>query len=84
MKAEELLPIIVKALVKNPDQVKVEKTVNEMGTILTIHCDKEDIKYIVGRRGKTFRALRTITYNVGAKNKQKVTIIIHEEKKEKE
>lgn len=65
---QEFVEYVVRAIVSNPDEVKVERTVDEMGVLLTLHIHQEDMGYVIGRQGQTARAIRTLLKIVGAKN----------------
>ena len=75
---QEFLELMAKAIVSNPDKVSVERTVDEMGVLLTLKIDQSDMGYIIGRRGQTAQALRTLLKIVGAKNNARVNLKIYE------
>ncbi len=76
MKDKEFLEMIVKAIVSNPDAVVVDRTVDEMGVLLTLKIDQQDMGYVIGRRGQTAQAIRTLLKIVGAKNNSRVNLKI--------
>ena len=69
---------IIKAIVNNPDEVKVTRTVDERGVLLTLDVNPTDIGYVIGRRGNTIRAVRTLLKVVGAKNNALVNLKVNE------
>ena len=69
---------VVKELVANPNDVKVERTVDEMGVLLTLSVNPEDLGYVIGRKGQTVTALRTLVRIVGAKNDARTTLKVNE------
>ena len=69
---------IVKAIVANPNDVKTDRTVDEMGVLITLHLNQADMGYVIGRQGQTARAIRTLLKIVGAKNNARVNLKIHE------
>lgn len=69
---------IVKAIVNHPDKVKVTRTVDERGVLITLDVEPTDIGYVIGRRGNTIRAIRTLLKVVGAKNNALVNLKINE------
>lgn len=69
---------VVKALVDNPDDVKVTRVVDEMGVLLTLDINKEDMGKIIGRSGATAKAIRTLLRVVGMKNNARVNLKINE------
>ena len=75
---QEFLEYTVKALVDNPEQVKVTRTVDEMGVLLTLECGAADMGKIIGRQGNTAKAVRTLLRVVGMKNNSRVNLKINE------
>ena len=74
----EFVEYIVKAIVQNPNDVKVDRTVDEMGVLLTLNINPADMGQIIGRKGQTARAIRTLLKIVGAKNNARVNLKIVE------
>jgi uncharacterized protein len=72
------LEYVVKGLVDNPDAVKVVRTVDEMGVLLTLDVDAADMGKIIGRSGNTAKAIRTLLRVVGMKNNSRVNLKINE------
>jgi len=72
------LEYVAKAVVGNPDAVSVVRTVDEMGVLLTLKLDPQDMGYIIGRKGQTAQAIRTLLKIVGAKNNARVNLKIEE------
>lgn len=77
-KDKEFLEILVKAIVAHPEDVKVERNIDEMGVLLTLKINPEDMGYVIGRRGQTAQAIRTLLRIVGAKNNARVNLKIYE------
>jgi len=75
---QEFIEMVVKAIVSNPEDVKTERKVDEMGVLITLHINPEDMGYVIGRGGQTARALRTLLKIVGAKNNARVNLKIYE------
>lgn len=78
MKDQEFVEYVVKALVDNPDQVKVDRRVDEMGVLITLDVASADMGKIIGRDGATAKALRTLLRVVGMKNSARVNLKINE------
>ncbi len=78
MKQKELIEFIAKSLVDNPDHVNVAEKEGEEETILELTVDKEDIGKIIGRQGKTARAIRTLVGAVSAKTHKRALFEIAE------
>ena len=77
-KDQEFLEYVVKALVDNPDSVKVDRKVDEMGVLMTLDVHAEDMGKIIGRSGATAKALRTLLRVVGMKNNARVNLKVNE------
>ena len=69
---------IVKSIVNHPDKIKTERTVDEMGVLITLRADPSDMGYVIGRSGQTARSIRTLLKIVGAKNNARVNLKIIE------
>ena len=74
----EFVEFVVKSLVDHPDEVKTERTVDEMGVLISLHLNQEDMGQVIGRQGQTAKALRTLLRVVGAKHKARVNLKIVE------
>ncbi len=77
-KDQEFVEYIVKALVDHPEDVKTERVVDEMGVLVTLHLNPEDMGQVIGRMGQTAKAIRTLLRVVGAKRKARVNLKIYE------
>lgn len=77
-KDKEFLEFVIKALVDHPDDVKIERKVDEMGVLLTLKVNPEDMGQIIGRQGSTVRAIRSLLRIVGLKNHARVNLKIEE------
>lgn len=75
---QAFLEYVVKGLVDTPDAVKVDRTVDEMGVLLTLDVDAADMGKIIGRSGNTAKAIRTLLRVVGMKNNSRVNLKINE------
>ena len=75
---QEFVEYLVKALVDHPEDVKTERTVDEMGVLITLHLHPEDMGQVIGRQGQTAKSIRTLLRVVGAKRKSRVNLKIHE------
>ena len=74
----KILDIVVKALVDAPEKVKITRTVDEMGVLLTLVVDNADMGKVIGRSGNTAKAIRTLLRVVGMKNNSRVNLKINE------
>ena len=75
---QEFLEFVVKKLVDHPDDVQVERTIDEMGVLLILKVNQKDMGQIIGREGQTARSLRTLLRVIGAKNNARVNLKIFE------
>jgi predicted RNA-binding protein YlqC (UPF0109 family) len=74
----QFLEYIVKALVNHPDDVKIKRTVDEMGVLLTLDVNPEDMGKVIGRAGNTAKAIRILLRVVGMKHNARVNLKISE------
>ena len=72
------LEYIVKALVDYPNDVKIDRTVDEMGVLITMTVNAADMGKIIGRKGNTAKAIRTLLRVIGMKNNARVNLKINE------
>ncbi|HNU81602.1 MAG TPA: KH domain-containing protein [bacterium] len=75
---KQFLEMIVKSIVSNPNDVAVDRTVDEMGVLLTLKINPADMGYVIGRKGQTAQAIRTLLKIVGAKNNSRVNLKIYD------
>jgi len=78
IKDVEFVEYIVKCLVSHPEDVKLERTVDEMGVLITLDLNPEDMGQIIGKAGSTARAIRNLVRIVGLKNHARVNLKIEE------
>ncbi|MCU0653686.1 MAG: KH domain-containing protein [Candidatus Pacebacteria bacterium] len=74
----EFLEFLIKALVDHPEDVVVNRTVDEMGVLLSLKVNAEDMGQIIGRSGSTARAIRNLVRIIGLKNHARVNLKIEE------
>ena len=74
----QFLDFVIKALVENPKDVKITRTVDEMGVLMTLDVNSADMGKIIGREGNTAKAIRTLLRVVGMKNNARVNLKINE------
>ena len=65
---QQFIEYIVKSLVSNPDDVTVEREIDEKGVLLTLTVNPEDLGRVIGKRGVTAQSLRTLLRALGTKN----------------
>lgn len=74
----DFLEYIVKTLADHPDDVRVERKVDEMGVLLSVKVNPEDMGQLIGRQGSTARAIRNLVRIIGLKNHARVNLKIEE------
>ncbi len=74
----QFLDYVIKALVEHPNDVKIVRTVDEMGVLLTLGVHPEDMGKVIGRTGNTAKAVRTLLRVVGMKHNARVNLKINE------
>jgi len=75
---KQFLEHVVKSLVDFPESVSINRTVDEMGVLLTLDVHADDMGKIIGRSGNTAKAIRTLLRVVGMKNDARVNLKINE------
>ena len=73
---QQFIEYIVKSLVGNPDDVTVDRIVDEKGVLLTLTVNPEDLGRVIGRRGVTAQSLRTLLRALGTKNSARYNLKI--------
>jgi uncharacterized protein len=75
---KDLVSVIAKALVDFPDQVEIREVAGEKTTVLELRVAKEDLGKVIGKQGKTARAMRTILNANATKLKKRAVLEIIE------
>jgi predicted RNA-binding protein YlqC (UPF0109 family) len=65
---QQFIEYIVKSVVGHPDDVVVERVIDEKGVLLTLTVNPEDLGRVIGKRGVTAQSLRTLLRALGTKN----------------
>jgi len=65
---QQFVEYIVKSLAGNPDDVVVERIIDEKGVLLTLTVNPDDLGRVIGKRGGTAQSLRTLLRALGTKN----------------
>ena len=71
---ESFVDYVVKSLVDNPDEVKLSTVETDEGATIQIRCNKEDIGKIVGKRGKTIMAIRSLVSGAAGRQRKRVSV----------
>ena len=75
----EIIEMLIKSLVDEPDQVRVTESKGEKTTVFEARVSKKDMGKVIGRNGRTIESLRTIVGACGAKRKQRCIFQIIDE-----
>ena len=75
---KEFLEFLVKAIVDHPDDVVIDRRVDEMGVLLSLKVNAQDMGQVVGRQGATAKAIRSLLRIVGIKSNARVNLKIEE------
>ncbi|MDD2908068.1 MAG: KH domain-containing protein [Candidatus Gracilibacteria bacterium] len=70
----KFLNFIVENIVSNKDGIKIEKTDDELGTLLTLSVDKEDMGSIIGKGGNNINSIRSILRLYGVKSNKRINL----------
>lgn len=75
---QEFVDFVIKSIVDHPDDVQTDRRVDEMGVLLTLKVNPQDMGQVIGRQGSTARAIRTLLRVIGAKHNARVNFKIEE------
>jgi len=73
---KDLVEVIAKALVKNPDQVSVTVVEEDNSTVLELRVASDDMGKIIGKQGRIAKAVRTVVKAGATRENKKVTVEI--------
>ena len=71
---ENFVDYVVRALVDNPKEVSINSEAGERADIIKISCRKEDISRIIGKKGRTIMAIRSLVSGAAGRMKKKVSV----------
>ncbi len=75
---KDFLEFVVKSIVDHPEDVELERRIDEMGVLLSLKVNRQDMGQVVGRDGTTAKAIRSLLRIVGVKNNARVNLKILE------
>ena len=78
MSMKTLVEDIARSLVDHPDQVQVSEVEGEQTTVLELRVDPADLGKVIGKQGRTARAMRTLLGAAGTKQNKRVLLEILE------
>ena len=79
---EEVLTCMVKSIVDNPDNIKIESSTSEKGILYEISVSKDDVGKVIGKGGRIASAIRSVAKAAGAKNGKRVMVNVFNSPKE--
>lgn len=74
----DFIEFVVKSIVDAPDLVEINRTVDDLGVLITLKVSKEDMGKVVGKSGQTAKAMRILLRLVGSKDGNRVNLKILE------
>ena len=74
MRAQDVLAYVVAELVDNPDDVRIDPVEEDRELVLELTVHPDDLGKVIGKRGRTIRALRTLVRAAGALDDEQVTV----------
>ncbi len=77
-KDRDFIEFIVKSIVDNPDEVVIDRVIDDLGVLITLKVNKEDMGKIIGKNGQTAKAMRVLLRLIGSKNEERVNLKILE------
>lgn len=75
---QEFVEYVVKQLVTKPEAVVTKRTIDELGVLVELTVDRDDMGVVIGKEGKTAKAIRTLLRVLGAKNDARINLKIVE------
>lgn len=75
---KEFLEYLIKSIVDHPEDVTVDRKIDEMGVLLTLRVHSQDMGQVVGRQGATAKSIRSLLRIVGIKHNARVNLKIEE------
>lgn len=76
MRSEDVLEFVAQQLVDYPDDVRIDVDEDDRETVLELHVHEDDLGKVIGKRGRTAKALRTLVKAAGALDDENVTVEI--------
>ena len=73
---KELVEVIAKALVDNPDEVTVTESVNGKNVTVELHVAADDMGKVIGKQGRIAKAIRSVVKAASSKDNLKVDVEI--------
>lgn len=78
----EFIEFILKNILEQPDDIKIERSVDDRGVLITVRVNELDMPILIGRHGQTAKSIRTLLRVIGAKTKSSINFKIYDPKHE--
>ena len=78
----EFVKFVVQQIVDHPDEIEIERVIDEMGVLITVKVNKEDMGKLIGKSGQTAKSIRILLRIIGSKNNARVNLKIVEPEEE--
>jgi uncharacterized protein len=76
MRSEDVLEFVAKQLVDHPDDVRIEAEEDDREVVLNLHVHDDDLGKVIGKRGRTAKAIRTLVKAAGSLDDENVQVEI--------
>ena len=73
---KELIELIIKGIVDNPDKVEINEIIGERSSIYEVRVDSDDVGKVIGRQGRNIKSIRTIVNAAAQKDDKRAVIEI--------
>ena len=80
MRGEDFLLEVSRAIVNNPDDILIERTIDERGVLLMVSLNKNDVGLLIGTKGTVINSIRTLTRVIGIRSGEKISIKVNDNK----
>ena len=76
--ALDFVRYVMSNLVEHPDDLVIEKTIDDIGVLINLQSHKDDMGRIIGKNGQTIKSIRTLLRVIGKRENQKINLKILE------
>jgi len=73
---------LLKKILDNPEDIKVVRTIDDLGVLITVEVNQNDMGTLIGKNGQTAKSIRTILRIIGSKQNERVNLKIIDPNKE--
>lgn len=76
----DFVKFVIASLASHPEDIDIQKTIDNLGVLITLQAHKDDMGRIIGKNGQTIKSIRTLLKVIGAKQEQRINLKILEPK----